>query len=102
MKEEKQGRGNLTEQIRVKALDLMGKEISVTELRLMPYLQYVLMNERKFDVCKLNNEDIGIIQEWESEGYISFETDIENKILCTKAFWDIMCEILFLGYVDID
>lgn len=35
----------------------MGYEINKTELRLMPYIQNVMVNSQKLDICKINQEE---------------------------------------------
>jgi len=70
-----------------------------TELRLMPYIVYVMMNEQKIHIEKINGDDRAILQKWREAGHI------EGGCLglsITEEFWNILCEIVRLGYVDID
>lgn len=96
--EEKQGRGQLTERIKKKSLELMGYEINQKELRLMPYIQYVMMNEQKLDVAKINHEEREILSKWKKAGYIEGGA---SGMRISKQFWNILSEILLLGYVDL-
>ena len=94
-----QKRGVLTERIKEKSKELLGGEITTKELRLMPYIQYQMMNEQKIDPNKINSEERKILKKWKEAGHIEGGA---SGLQITKEFWNILCEILFLGYVDID
>jgi len=93
-------RGMLTSKIQEISIKYIGREISLSELRLIPYIQYVLCNEQVIEIHgrlrKVNNEEIEILKEWEKHGYIH---NIYNTISVSKEFWDFMCEILWYSYV---
>ena len=93
-----QKRGQLTERIKVKSKELLGYEIDIIELRLMPYIQYVMTNEQKIKIECCNNDDRVILRKWKDAGYIEGGA---SGLMITKEFWDIICEIIFLGYVDL-
>jgi len=93
-----QKRGQLTERIKQKSLELLGYEMSQTELRLMPYIQYIMVNEQKIDMRKVNQDDREILSNWRKIGYIEGGA---SGLAITKDFWDIIHEIIFLGYVDL-
>lgn len=89
-------RGVLTDKINSIAISMIGREIKTTELRLIPYIQYVMVNEQKIDVSKVNQDDRNILKKWKEEGYIEGGA---SGLAITKDFWDFMCEILFEAYV---
>ena len=93
------GRGQLTEAVKAKSKELLGYEIGVTELRLMPYVQYVMMNEQRIDPNKCNGDDREILSKWRKAGHIEGGA---SGLAITREFWDILCEILFMSYVDYD
>jgi hypothetical protein len=93
-----QTRGQLTDRIKQKSKELLGYEIDTVELRMMPYIQYVMVNDQKIDIRKCNQEDRDVLSNWRSEGYIQGGA---GKLQITKEFWNIVCEIVFLGYVDL-
>ena len=95
---EEQHRGRLSDRIKQKSLELLGYEISQVELRLMPYLQYVMVNDQKLELRKINREERTILSEWRKKGYI---TGGASLMEISKEFWDIINEIIFLGYVDL-
>jgi|SRR3989344_398829 len=97
--DQKQKRGMLTERIKTKSKELMDREIDTAELRLMAYAQYVMCNEQKIDLRKINQEEREILQKWREAGYMDGGA---SGMQITREFWDILCEIIFLGYVDID
>lgn len=91
-------RGELTQEIKDKSRGLLGYEIDVRELRLMPYIQYVMMNEQRIDPKHINAEEREILSCWRSAGHISGGA---SGMEITRQFWDIMNEILWMSYVDI-
>ena len=89
-------RGQLTDDIKALSLSLMGREIDLVELRLMPYIQYVMMNEQRIDPRKCNHDDRDVLQRWREEGHIEGGA---TGLAITREFWDIINDILFMGYV---
>jgi len=92
-------RGELSKRVLKKALDIIGRKISIRELRLMPYIQYVMMNEQKLDIAKINGDERKILKKWKEEGFIEGGA---SGLSVTKDFWDFINEILFLAYVDLN
>ena len=78
---------------------LLGYEMDQTELRLMPYIVYVMMNEQKIDPKKVNGAGRDILGKWRRAGHIEGGL---SGLSITEEFWNILCEIVRLGYVDID
>ena len=95
--EKGQKRGQLTDRVQAKSNELLGYVISKEELRLLPYIQYVLVNEQYIDPVKINDEERQILLKWRKAGYIK---DV-NVFNVSKDFWDIINELIFLGYVDL-
>lgn len=95
----KQGRGQLTQRVIDKSKELLDYEISVRELRLMPYLQNTMMDSQKINFAQLNGEEIAIIRKWSENGFVGIE---DYKLSMTKEFWDIINQILYLAYVDLN
>lgn len=89
-------RGQLTQAIKAKALELLGKEITQQELRLMPYAQYCLVSGLNIDPRKINPDEREILQEWRDYGFISGGA-VDFQV--TEKFWNAMHAILWLGYV---
>jgi hypothetical protein len=98
MKTKKQGRGELTRRVDDKAKELLGRSITLPELRLMPYVHYEAMNSHRLNQRKVNDEEWKIIAQWELAGYIT----TREFMTITKKFYDALYEILYLAYVDID
>uniref|UniRef100_A0A6H1ZCK7 Uncharacterized protein n=1 Tax=viral metagenome TaxID=1070528 RepID=A0A6H1ZCK7_9ZZZZ len=94
-----QKRGVLTKRIKEKSKELLGYELDERELRLMPYIQYQMMNEQRLDPKCVNQEEREILRKWKDAGHIEGGA---SGLLITKVFWDVINEILFLGYVDIN
>lgn len=94
-----QRRGQLTARIKQRSRELLGYEVDVIELRLMPYIQYVMVNDQRIDICKVNPGERAILSKWRAAGYIDGGA---GGVGITREFWDIICDLCFLGYVDID
>ena len=94
------GRGMLTDEIVSKAREMLGDDIQfdTTSLRLMAYVQYVMINQQKIDHAKVNEDELLILWEWDAKEWISYST-AQGDISVSKKFWDVMSEILWLGYV---
>lgn len=90
------GRGVLTEEIKALSNELLGYEITQKELRLMPYIQYCVLNSQNIDIGKVNAEERKILQSWKEKKYIDSPA---SDLRVTKEFWDIVNEILWVGYV---
>jgi len=93
-----QKRGQLTQRIKDKSKELLGYEMDVTELRLMPYILTVMMNEQKIKPEHCNQDDRGILSKWRKADYIEGGA---SGLQITEEFWNIICEIVRLGYVDL-
>lgn len=85
------GRGQYTDGLKEKY------NITCKQLRLLPYFQYLLMNEMAIDLMKIDEEELKILAKWRDEGKITFS--MSEPCTCTRAFWDWMNEILWETYV---
>ena len=95
---EHQGRGSLTNRIAKKSKEMMGREITQRELRLMVYAQYVMCNEQRIDPNKVSQDEREILRMWKDAGYMEGGA---SGMTITREFWGILCEMVFLGYVDL-
>lgn len=93
-----QKRGKLTERIKAKSKELLGYEISVRELRLMPYVLTCMMNDQRIDPRKVSGEERDILATWRQKGWIEGGA---GGLGVTIDFWNAICEIVRLGYVDL-
>lgn len=89
-------RGQLTAQIKQRAQELLGYEITTTELRLIPYAHYVMLNGQKIEPHKINAEERAILSNWRERGFIEGGA---AGMAITRDFFDAMNELLWLGYV---
>ena len=88
-------RGVLTKEVKKLSKVLMGYEINKVELRLMPYLQYVVMNSA--EMANINKEEYDVLRDWRDKGWVS-GTLSDFKI--SEDFWGIINKILWLSYVN--
>lgn len=105
-------RGQLTAEIKAKAVEMLNRandrpnmkrtasikvrNFTQDELRLMAYVQYVMVNDQKLDPRKINQKERKILARWRERGWIEGGA---SGLAMTKEFWDAMSEILWLGYV---
>jgi hypothetical protein len=92
-------RGQLTDAIKAKTRVLLGYEITQRELRLMPYIQSLIMNGQNIDPRKINADERTILSDWRQKGFIEGGA---SDLAISKDFWDALHEILWIGYVDIE
>lgn len=90
------GRGMLTDKVQEVARKHLKREITQEELRLMPYIQYVMMNEQRLDPNKISASERKILKEWRDAGHIEGGA---SGLAITKEFWEAICAILWEGYV---
>jgi len=93
-----QKRGQLTDRIKIKSKELLGYEINQTELRLIAHIQYVMTNEQRINPNNINKEEREILSKWRKVGHIEGGA---SGLQITEEFWNIICEIIRLGYVDL-
>lgn len=89
-------RGMLNDKIQAVAQADFGRDITQRELRLMPYVQHVMLNNQRIDPNRVNEEEREILSEWRKTGWIEGGA---GGMRITKDFWNTICEILFYGYV---
>ena len=89
-------RGELTKNVIVKSKELLGYEIDTVELRLMPYIQYTMMNNQRIDPNSITAEERKLLSKWRESGHIEGGA---SGLAITKEFWDIINELLFMSYV---
>lgn len=90
-------RGILTPALTMVAIRALGREITTEELRLMPYVQYVAMNEQTLEFRRMNSVEKEILKQWQIEGFI---LNFQHKLELTRDFWDAMNTILWSSYVQ--
>lgn len=89
-------RGQLTEEIQKLAKDFLGREINTKELRLYPYLDYVMKNSQKIEPNLIGQEEREILRVLKNEGHIEGGA---SGLSMTKEFYDYINQVLWLGYV---
>lgn len=92
--------GNLTEKVKIKSKELLGYEISQTELDLIMLIQTLNVNGFSLQSAFNEKEEITILHKWVEAGYIVEDVKKEGNMKITKAFWDITSEIVYLGYFE--
>ncbi len=89
-------RGVLTEKIQEIARARIGREITTTELKLYPYIDYVMKNNQRLDISKINGEEREILSMLRKKGHIDGGA---SGLDITKEFYDYIQEVLWEGYV---
>lgn len=94
------GRGTITEKVNEIAVKMIGRKITVEELRLIAYFQYAMVNEQRLERSHLRPEEREILTKWQKEKF--FKGDYRVKITVSRKFWDFLCEVIYEAYVDYD
>lgn len=90
-------RGQLNPKVQEIAKKYLGRVLKCTkELRLLPYLDYLMKNEMKIDPRKINEEERQLFQELKKEGHVSGGI---CGLQMTKEFYDAIQQILWQAYV---
>lgn len=97
---EEQKRGQLTQRIKDESVEFLGREITLQELRLLPYIMECILNLQKFDFNKITSAENQILMEFVEGGFITGR-NIYEKFNVSKDFYNFITEILYLGYVDL-
>ncbi len=84
-------RGIITEEIKEKY------HMTTKEFRLIPYVQYLLVNQMPIDPQKIDAEEREILQNWRNKGYLTFS--MKEPLTASREFWDIMNSFLWDCYV---
>ena len=93
-----QMRGQLTQRVKEKSVELLGYEISIQELRLLPHLTYIMVNSQVVDPRTFSKDEVAIMTKWVAAGLL---IRIGPAMRPTAGFWMICSELLWLGYVDL-
>lgn len=98
---EVKNRGALNETARKLSNEFLKQEIDTEKLRVLPYIQYVVMNNHRIDYRKVNYNELKFLSELEGMKHLTLDED-SGYITITKEFWDFINEILFYTYVDVE
>lgn len=94
-------RGQLTEELkedlRIKR-SLRDREITLTELRLYPYLLYLAVNNGKIERGKVTQEEMRVIKDYVDKGWLK----IEPRVKPNEFLWDLMNYVTYKAYVIYD
>lgn len=93
-----QGRGQVSPRIEKRSQELLGYVIGTKELRLMPYIQYEMVNNQRIEIHKIDPEERKILSKWKEAGHMEGGA---SGLAITQDFWNIINELIFLGYVDL-
>lgn len=93
----KKNRGALTSEVQELATALLGREINVRELRLMPYFIHLGMDGSIVSRERLFEGDREVMDIWNKEGRVICKVGDVPKI--SHEFWNIMAKIVHKSYV---
>lgn len=90
------GRGILCDTIQEKAKKFLGEEITTKELRLYPYLDYVVKNKGYIEITKVDDEELDIVTTRQVQGHLKLTS---QRIYLSRPFYDFIQDILADSYV---
>lgn len=89
-------RGQLTPRIAAFGQAAFGHEFTQRDLRLIPYLHYVIINHGVINMRKLNEDEWARLQQWEDAGLLAIVGDTITRV--TPRLWMAINHLLWLGY----
>jgi len=95
-------RGQLSPEIQNIAKKFFGNEITITELRLLPYILYIIQNDRYFEIKKLSSEELEILSKWKEKGLIDPTFNYIEKTTISKMFYNFINKVIWLSYINYD
>ena len=88
-------RGQITDGVKKVSMGQLGYAIDTAELRLMPYLQYCMVNSEAMSERRMNDGDHKVLRKWKGKGFID-SAGLRPKL--TKKFYVAIMEILCVAY----
>lgn len=90
-------RGVLTGEAAIMGEAVLGHELTVAELRLIPYVQSCAVDQMRIDRARVNAEEKAILKDWTERGLCRcYPWNVE--VAPTREFWQFMCDVLFEAY----
>lgn len=91
-------RGALNEDEQKLSNEFFGRDLSLIELRLFPYLDYCLKNSGRYDPLKMNKREISIFHQYAKKYPQHFEFSM-REIWVSKEFYQFIQDVLWVTYV---
>lgn len=89
-------RGAMNDELAKKHEGFLGHPLTLTEIRLIPYIQYCAVNQQRADRSRMNADERKLLNEWEQASYlVRFP-----YIVPTREFWQFMSDVLFDFYAS--
>ena len=92
-------RGALNEDAQKLSNEFFGRELSLIELRLFPYIDYCLKNCGRYDPLKMNKQEIRILHKYKKMYPQHFDFGM-REIWISKEFYNFIQEVLWVTYVN--
>ena len=93
------GRGTLTDKVKAKAVEVLGREISQHELRLMPYVISSMMDYGRLMRERMSDYELDILKDWAKEGLTEGPS---GSLKLTEETWVKFAKIVYVGYVALE
>lgn len=96
-------RGVLTDEAIAYWKEATQRTLTVTELRLLPFIQYSVMNGGNFEGRRINKEEMKVIRSLQVNTWLVCRRIPSQpgwyRIGVSRAFWERMNELLLMTYV---
>lgn len=79
------GRGQITPELEVMAKEKLGITLTVRSLRLLPYMQYVLMNGGQLNRRSVNDDERALLDHWDDLGLIRIHQGFSREAPSFRA-----------------
>lgn len=90
-------RGAMDEEKAKKYEAFLGHPLTLTEMRLVPYVHYCAVNQERIEREKVSPEEKAILEDWTDKGWcICYPFNVE--VAASPEFWKFACDILWDFY----
>lgn len=90
------GRGEFTPIVAAEMEKFLGRPGTLRELRLIPYIGYVIQNEQVIRPERINQEERSVLSVWRADGHI---VGGMSGLQITYPFWLFLQRIIWLAYI---
>lgn len=92
-------RGVIDEEKAKKYEAFLGHPLTLTEMRLVPYVCFCATDQSRIDREKVSREERAILKEWTDKGWcVCFPFNVE--VVPSREFWEFMCGVLWDFYCN--
>lgn len=90
------GRGRYDADRAAKHKEFLGRDLTLEDIRLIPYIQYCVVNHNQLDRSEMDANERKLVNDWVERGWL----EKFPHVIPSREFWQFMCDVLFDFYAD--